>query len=894
MSQQNNTLYLIDGNSYIYRAYHAIRHLSNSNGLRTNAIFGFTKMLLKLFDDRNPEYAAVPLDSKGPTFRHEMYDQYKANRPPMPDDLVEQLPYIKSIIQKLGVKMIEMPGYEADDIIGTLARKAEEKGFNVVVVTGDKDFRQIISNKTSLWDTMKDKETDLNVLLEEYGLKPPQIIDLMGLSGDSSDNIPGVKGVGEKTALALIQDYGSLENVYEHLEDITKKKLKENLETSYDNAILSKKLVTIDCNAPVDSDIPDLKISEPSSDELSDLFRELEFKGLWEQFASRKSTVEKDYRLCMPEEDLVALITKIKAKGAVSIDTETTDTDPHKAELVGISFSLEPDKGYYLPVNHMYLGAPRQLQKEKALELLRDILEDEKIKKIGQNIKYDAIIFKHNGINLKGIYFDTMVASYVINPGLRQHNLDFLAQHYLNHKMIAYHDVVGKGKAEINFSGVTVEQAMEYSCEDADITLKVKNILEDQLIEDENQDLFHNLEMKLLPVLMDMELSGIKIDVPFFREMSGSFTKRIRELEKDIFSEAGTDFNLNSPQQLGFILFEKLGLPVQKKTAKTKSYSTDVKVLTRLAREGFKISELILQYRTLAKLKSTYLDALVKIVNPKTGRIHSSFNQTVAATGRLSSSNPNLQNIPIRGEEGREIRKGFIAEEGHFLLSADYSQVELRLFAHYSGDDALIEAFNKDQDIHSRTASEILGIAMDEVTPDKRRIAKAINFGIIYGMGANKLADELNIDNKTAREYIESYYDRYKGVVRYRESMAEQARNYGYVTTLFNRRRYLPEINSDNNRIKAEAERIAINTPIQGTAADLIKMAMINIHSKLASGGYRTRMLLQVHDELVFEVPEDEIEIMLGLIKKEMEDVYRLDVPLKVDAGYGKNWDEAH
>ena len=894
MSQENTTIYLIDGNSYIYRAYHAIGYLSNSKGLRTNAIFGFTKMLLKLFDDKNPEYAAVALDSKGPTFRHKIYDQYKATRPPMPDDLVEQLPYIKSIIQWLGVKMIEMPGYEADDIIGTLVKRGEEEGYNVVVVTGDKDFRQIISDKTSLWDTMKDKVTDLNVLHDEYGMEPAQIIDLMGLSGDTSDNIPGVRGVGEKTALTLIQDFGSLENVYVHIEEITKKKLKENLINSYDNALLSKRLVTIDCQVPLDCYAADLKINKPESKELSDLFRELEFKGLWDQFALRKTEAKKEYKLCISQDDLVTLVKRIEEMRFLSVDTETTGTNPHEAELVGVSISLEPDKGYYIPVGHMYLGAPKQLDKNMVLETLKGILEDENVLKIGQNIKYDAIIFRNNGIDLKGIYFDTMVASYVINPGLRQHNLDYLAQHYLNHKMISYNDVVGKGKAEINFSGVTVENAMEYSCEDADITLKLKSVLEKQLVEDKNQDLFHNLEMKLLPVLMDMELAGIKIDVPFFRDMSVSFAKRIRELEKKIFEEAGTDFNLNSPQQLGYILFEKLGLPVHKKTAKTKSSSTDVKVLTSLAREGYKITEFILQYRTLAKLKSTYLDALVKIVNPRTGRIHSSFNQTVAATGRLSSSNPNLQNIPIRGEEGREIRKGFIAEEGYYLLSADYSQVELRLFAHYSGDDALIDAFNKGQDIHSRTASEILGVAMDDVTADMRRIAKAINFGIIYGMGAKKLADELNIDNKTAKAYIESYYDRYRGVVSYREAMVEQAREQGYVTTLFNRRRYLSEINSDNNRIKADAERVAINTPIQGTAADLIKMAMINIHGKLKRGGYMSRMLLQVHDELVFEVPENELEIMQRLIKKEMEEVYKLNVPLRVDAGYGKNWDEAH
>lgn len=892
--RSKETIYLIDGNSYIYRAYHAIRNLSNSRGLRTNAIFGFTKMLLKLFNDKNPKYAAIALDSKGPTFRHEMYADYKATRPPMPDDLVEQLPYIKSIIVGLGIKMVEIPGYEADDIIGTLARKGEDRGYHVVVVTGDKDFRQIISEKISLWDTMKDKKTDLDVLIDEYGLKPSQIIDLMGLSGDSSDNIPGVKGVGEKTALTLIRDFGTLEDVYKNLDKITKKKLKENLEDSFENAILSKQLVTIYREVPLIEEMNDLKINDADSDELSAIFHELEFKDLWDHFATREINSQKDYRLCLSEEELIRLINNIEVKGVVSIDTETTGTDPHVADIVGISFSIEPGSAYYMPLNHVYLGAPEQLSKSRALELLRDILEDKNILKVGQNIKYDAIVFKHSGIDLNGIYFDTMIASYVINPGLRQHNLDYLAQHHLNHKMISYHEVVGKGKSEINFSGVDVNRAMEYSCEDCDITLKLMSILDEQLKKDMNQDLFYGLEMRLLPVLMDMELAGVKIDVPFFREMSREFAKRIRDLEKRVFKECGTQFNLNSPQQLGHILFEKLKLPVQRKTAKTKSYSTDVKVLNKLARSGYIIPDLILQYRTLAKLKSTYLDALVKLVNPETGRIHTSFNQTVAATGRLSSSNPNLQNIPIRGEEGREIRKGFISEEGHYLLSADYSQVELRLFAHYSGDDALIEAFKKGQDIHSRTASEILDVSMEKITPDMRRIAKAINFGIIYGMGAKKLADELNIDNKTAKEYIDSYYNRYKGVARYRENMAGNARQNGYITTLFNRRRYLPEIKSGNNRIRAEAERIAINTPIQGTAADIIKKAMITINDRLKREGHKTRMLLQVHDELLFEVPEKEIEIVSSIIRDEMEGVYKLDVPLKVDLNYGLSWDEAH
>lgn len=898
MSQENKTIYLIDGNSYIHRAYHAIHNLSNSKGIPTNAIFGFTRMLLKLMEERSPEYIAVILDAKGPTFRHELYKDYKATRPPMADDLVEQLPYIWSVIRGLNVRLIEMQGYEADDVIGTLAKRGEEKGFNVVIVTGDKDFRQIISPHISLWDTMKDKVTDYGTFLEEYGVEPGQVTDIMGLSGDSSDNVPGVPGVGEKTALGLIKEYGSMENLYTHVSEISRKKLKENLEGSHADALLSKRLVTIDTKAPVQEEINDLKAGQPKNEELSRIFQELEFKGLWEQFSRdagpSDSHAEKDYQICLTEEDVIALSGKIKEKGMVSLDTETTSTDPHRAELVGLSLSLEENRAFYIPMGHVYLGAPKQLTCERVLTLLKETLEDENVLKIGQNIKYDALVLRHHGVELKGIAFDTMIASYVIDPGLRQHNLDYLAGRYLNHRMIAYHDVVGKGAAEIDFSGVDVARAMEYSCEDADITLRLRTILDKRLKEDLNHDLFHNIEMRLLPVLMDMELAGILIDIPFFREMSRVFAGKIRDMQGQIFKQAGMEFNINSPQQLGFVLFEKLGLPSQKKTSKTKSYSTDVKVLNKLAASGFEITDLILQYRTLAKLKSTYLDALVKLVNPSTGRIHTSFNQTVAATGRLSSSNPNMQNIPVRGEEGREIRKGFVAEKGHVLMSADYSQIELRLFAHYSGDEALIDAFSRGEDIHARTASEILGVPIDEVTQDKRRIAKAINFGIIYGMGYRKLSDELGIDDKTAKEYIDSYYSRYRGVARFREETIKKAADNGYVTTLFNRRRYLPDIMSENARIRSESERIAVNTPIQGTAADLIKKAMIDIHAGLKDKGHRTRMLLQVHDELLFEVPEEEIKDIMPFIKREMEEVHTLDVPLKVDIDYGKNWDEAH
>lgn len=894
MTEERETVYLIDGHSYIYRAFHAIGHLSNSRGLPTNAVFGFTKMLLKLMEEKEPTYLAVAVDAEGPTFRHRLYKDYKVTRPPMPPDLSYQLPYIKRIIRGMHIRLIETPGYEADDIIGTLARKGKEKGFRVVIVTGDKDFRQLISPGTSLWDTMRDRHTDYETFKEDYQIEPEKIIDLMGLSGDSSDNIPGVPGVGEKTALGLIKEYGSLENVYGHLDEIQKKKLKENLESARDDAVLSKQLVTIDQFIPIDEDIEDLKVGEPEADVLSALFRELEFKELWEQFSSHSDLKKQDYRLCNSEEDLLDLAEKMKKKGRVSIDTETTSSDPHHAELVGISFCFEENRATYLPIGHRYIGAPEQLSLDKVLKILGPLLEDEKIAKIGQNIKYDALVLKHHGVDLRGMHFDTMVASYVINPGLRQHNLGYLAHHYLNYRMVHYKEIVGKGKSPLNFSEVEVETAKDYSCEDVDITLKLTSVLDRQLQEDMNQDLFYSLEMKLVPVLLDMELAGIKIDIPFFHQMSRRFSERIRKIREEIYAEAGMEFNINSSQQLGFVLFEKLSLPVQKKTAKTRSFSTDVRVLQKLAALNFQIPQLVLQYRTLSKLQSTYLDALIKIVNPSTGRIHTSFNQTVAATGRLSSSNPNLQNIPIRGEEGREIRKGFVAEDGHVLLSADYSQVELRLFAHYSGDPVLIEAFKKGEDIHSRTASEILGVPMEEVSQDMRRIAKAINFGIIYGMGPRKLGDELGLDNKKAKEYIDSYYERYAGVARYRKEMVQTAQEKGYVTTLLNRRRYTPEIQSENNRARSEAERIAVNTPIQGTAADLIKMAMIKIHDRLKREHLKTRMILQVHDELLFEVPENEIEKTTPLIKEEMEGVYELKVPLKVDIQFGRNWGEAH
>lgn len=892
MSQEQETVYLVDGSSYVHRAYHAIRNLANSKGLPTNAVFGFVKMILKLTEEKNPGYMVIAFDTKGPTFRHELYEDYKANRPPMPEDLQAQIPYIRAFVKGLNVTMIEKPGYEADDVIGTLARMGEENGYRIVIITGDKDFRQLISPNISLWDTMKDQVMDLDRFREEYGLEPGQVIDVMGLSGDTSDNVPGVPGVGEKTALKLIKQFKSLESVFDHTGEIKGKKLQENLGASRDKAVLSKKLVTIDRYVPLEEKIDHCRRGDPDAEALTKIFHELEFRGLWDQFASRKDAKVKDYRLCLSKEDLLALVEEIKKRKMVSLDTETTSTDPLEAELVGISFSLEDNRACYLPLTHHYLGAPAQLEVSEALSVLGPVLEDEKIKKIGQNIKYDALVLRTHGVVLKGIYFDTMIASYVINPGLRQHNLDYLAQHYLNHKMITYREVLGKGRS--NFSEIDVDSAMEYSCEDADVTLQLMHILEEQLRKDMNEELFHGLEMKLIPVLIDMEYSGIRIDTAFFKDMSRRFSGQLRDIEQEIYEEAGMEFNINSPQQLGYVLFEKLQLPVQKKTTKTKNYSTDVKVLTKLSALPYRIPKLLLRYRTLSKLKSTYLDALVKRVDSSTERIHTSYNQTVAATGRLSSSKPNLQNIPIRGEEGREIRKGFVPEEGHVLLSSDYSQVELRIFAHYSGDPAFMEAFREDEDIHTRTASEIMAVGKEAVTADMRRIAKAINFGIIYGMGSRKLSEELEIDHKTAKEYIDAYYDRYKGVAEFRERMIASAREKGYVATLFNRRRYLPDIDHKNRVIRSEAERMAVNTPIQGTAADLIKMAMIRIHDRLRREALETKMLLQVHDELVFEVPESEIQRVRSLVKEEMEEVYRLDIPLKADIKIGKNWNEAH
>jgi len=892
MKRATKTVYLVDASSYIHRAYHAIRGLSNSRGLPTNAIFGFTKMLMKLLDDKSPDYVAVAFDAKGPTFRHEIFADYKANRPPMPEDLAAQIPYIREVVAGLNVKLLEKEGYEADDIIGTITVLARNQDLNVVIVSGDKDFRQILSENALMWDPMSDKQIDYATIKQDYALEPEQIIEVMALSGDSVDNIPGIPGVGEKTAINLIQQFDSLEYLLENTDKVAKASVKNKLEQFKDQALLSKKLVTLNNSVPIETKIDDLRLKSPNKKMLAEIFRELEFKSLIDKFSEHAELSEKDYRLILKTKELRSLVELIRNKGICCLDTETTSKEHLAAELVGISFCVEPGVAYYLPLGHAYEGVGAQIDLGEALDILKDIFCDERVKKIGQNIKYDAEVLARYGINLKGIFFDTMIASYVIDPTLRQHNLDYLAQHYLSYKMISYEEVTAHNKDK-SFAFVDINKAKEYSCEDAEITLKLKSVLEEKVRNTDNYALFQDLEMKLIPVIMDMEMTGVKIDVDFFKDMSEKFAGELASIERRIFDLAGEEFNINSPQQLGYILFEKLNLPMRKKTKKKTGYSTDVEVLTDLA-SLHKIPSLLLRFRTISKLKSTYLDALVNMVNKKTGRVHTSYNQTVTATGRLSSSNPNLQNIPIRTEEGREIRKGFIADNGHLLLSADYSQIELRVFAHYSEDPVLVRAFDRGEDIHTRTAAEVFDLDPRMVTPEMRRMAKTINFGIIYGMGPIKLAKELGISKKVAQVYLENYYERYKGVKEFKEKTLSQTRQNGYVSTLFKRRRYLPHIHSDNGHLRSEAERAAINTPIQGTAADLIKMAMITIAERLKKEDLRTKMLLQVHDELVFEVPQGELDSATKLVKDEMEGVYSLNIPLKVDINWGKNWGEAH
>ncbi len=890
---KDKTIYLIDGTAYIYRAYHAIRSLSNSRGLPTNATFGFTRMLIKLMEDRAPDYVGMFFDAKGPTFRHDIYKEYKANRPPMPEDMAVQIPYIKEVTAAFNLPIIEVAGYEADDLIGTLARRAEKEGFRVVMVTGDKDFMQLVTDKTAIWDPMKDNSIDIGTIREKFGIEPAQMIDVQGLSGDSTDNIPGVPGIGQKTALDLVKTYHNMQDLYTKLDTITKKKQRENLENFKDQAFLSRELVTINTEAPVKLDLAKFKVTAPDKDKLAGLYKKLEFRQLQQSVPDQADLSQKDYQAIMDKAALADLIARLEKADRFALDTETTSTNPMQAALVGLSFAVKAGQAFYIPCAHNYLGAPPQLKLQEVLTKLKPVLENPKIKKVGQNIKYDWMVLARHGIDLKGVAFDTMLASYLLNPSKRAHNLDQIALDFLDHKTITYEQVAGKGKNALTFSRVPVDKAIPYACEDADITFMARDVLMPRLKELGLEELMEAVEMPLVPVLMRMEMRGTGVDVGRLHELSKYFAHELDALEGSIHGLAGEVFNINSPQQLGRILFEKLKLPVQKKTKKKTGYSTDVNVLTALA-EHHELPALILNHRTLAKLKSTYADALIDLVDPDTGRIHTSYNQTVAATGRLSSSDPNLQNIPIRTEEGRKIRQAFIPRKGWKLLSADYSQVELRILAHCSADEILIKAFQKNEDIHNRTASEVFQVEPASITAELRRQAKAINFGIIYGMSAFGLSRQLEISNKMAKTYIDHYFDRYKGVKRFMDQTIAEARKTHRTSTLLGRIRLLPDIESRNVMVRQAAERTAINTPIQGSAADLIKVAMIKVDQALTEKKLSAAMLMTVHDELVFEVPPDELKTVTKLVKEIMEGVWDLKVPLVVNVAQGLNWDEAH
>ncbi|MFH1758256.1 MAG: DNA polymerase I [Pseudomonadota bacterium] len=891
MSDKKPRLFLIDGSSYIYRAFFAIPHLSNSKGFPTNAIYGFTNMLLKIMREQGPEYMAIAFDAPGPTFRHEIFGDYKANRPAMPENLRPQIPYIKEIVAALNIPVLEKAGYEADDLIGTLVKKMENEEVETVIVSGDKDLMQLVTPRVSMLDPMKEKTFQILEVKEYFGVTPDKIVEVMGLSGDSSDNIPGVPGIGKKTAVELIEEFGSIEELLKNVARVKNAKTRDRLIHYAEQARLSRELAILDTHVPLTEELNSIKLGIPDQEKLQKIFKEMEFSKLLKEFTSPLEPKEEEYLLITEKTDLLRLVENLRKAGFFSLDLESTSIEPMRAEIVGLSFSFRPHQAFYIPVGHTYPGVPKQLEKNEVLEILSPLLEDPSLKKYGQNIKYDYILLAKSGIYLQGLAGDTMIASYLLNPSKHRHSLEELAREYLDRQVITYAEVAGNGAKAVTFDRVEVQKACRYSAEDADLALILADLLIPQVEAEGFAKLFHQVELPLVEVLAVMEMNGVKLDRPLLASLSEEFAGQLEKISREIYNLAGENFNINSPQQLGKILFEKLKLPGGKRT-KT-GYSTDVEVLTQLSQE-YSLPAKVLEYRSLSKLKSTYVDALPLLINPATGRVHTSFNQTVTATGRLSSSDPNLQNIPIRTPEGRRIREAFIPEDGHWILSADYSQIELRILAHLSGDPSLMATFQKDEDVHAATAAEIFHVQSRQVTPEMRRLAKVINFGIIYGMSAFGLSKELAVPPGVAQAYIDNYFQKYRGVRDYIDQSLGLARERGYVTTLMNRRRYLPDIGSSNRSVRQFAERIAINAPIQGTAADLIKVAMINIHRRLPKEKRRSKLILQIHDELVLEVPEEEAEAIKALVKEEMEGVMKLFVPLQVDIGVGKNWAEAH
>ncbi|MEW5804982.1 MAG: DNA polymerase I, partial [bacterium] len=916
------------------RAFYAIPHLSTSKGTPTSAIYGFVTMLLRVIKEDQPNYLAVAVDAKGPTFRPEAFSEYKSNRPQMPDDLVVQIPSIKRFVSLMRIFTLEMPGYEADDIIGTIVEKMADS-FDIFIITGDKDAFQLVGPHVWVIREQRQKERafyDEEKVKERYGIGPDRIVDLLALIGDKIDNIPGVPGIGEKTGRDLLLEFGSMDNLIKKAAEIKRPKLREKVIENREQAIQSKFLATIHRDVPVSFQIDDFRIQPADRENLIAFLRELEFFSLLKQIPEFPAQTlqpaqpahdgqtkgpKTDYRTVLSEEMFEELLFQLQTVPEFALDLETTSKDPMLAHIVGISFAFTPCLAYYIPLGHRCLSCPQQLDLTWVLGRLRPILESDATKKVGQNIKYDYLVLYRYGIEVQGISFDTMVASYLLNPSRAQHNLETIALEYLNYRMLTYKEVVGTGKNEINFDQVEVPTATFYSCEDADITYQLTQILRPRVEQEGLSDLFYNIELPLVKILAHMEREGVKIDTERLSLMSHELEARLQDLTRQIYLLAGEEFNIDSPKQLGHILFDKLHLPVKKKTKN--GPSTNVDVLMELAQK-YDLPLIMLDYRQLKKLKSTYADALPCLIHRQTGRIHTSFNQTVTATGRLSSSDPNLQNIPIRTELGKRIRDAFVPEKGSVLLSADYSQVELRILAHLSQDPILIQAFQKGEDVHTRTACEIFGITPDKMNAELRRRAKVVNFGIIYGMSPFGLAKDLSISRTTANEYIENYFRRYAGVKSFLEKTIQQARETGYVTTLFNRKRHLPELHSSDKNTRQMAERMAINTPVQGTAADIIKMAMIRIFNLLrkpspAAGtgaeaqgagaealsaaappasSFSSRMILQIHDELLFEVPEREVEEISQLVRREMENVIQMSIPLKVDIGLGSSWAKAH
>ncbi|MGY0157496.1 DNA polymerase I [Edwardsiella tarda] len=924
-----NPLILVDGSSYLYRAYHAFPPLTNGAGEPTGAMYGVLNMLRSLIMQYQPSHIAVVFDAKGKTFRDELFAEYKSHRPPMPDDLREQIAPLHQMVQAMGLPLLVVPGVEADDVIGTLARRAEQAGRHVLISTGDKDMAQLVTPNITLINTMTNTVLGPQEVFDKYGVPPELIIDFLALMGDASDNIPGVPGVGEKTAQALLQGIGGLQSIYGDIDRVATlsfrgaKTMGAKLLLNKEKADLSYLLATIKTDVDLALDCDDLAIKPLDSATLHTLFQRYEFKrwlsdaqdGSWLSTAqgiktkaakpaseeaslsvvATAATLSREgYQTILDEAALEALIARLQHVGCFAFDTETDSLDVLSANLVGISCADAPGQAYYIPLAHDYLDAPAQLDREWVLARLQPLLEDEKVAKVGQNLKYDIGVMARHGIILRGVAFDTMLESYVLNSVAGRHDMDSLAARHLDHKTITFEEVAGKGKGQLTFNQIPLEQASEYAAEDADVTLRLHQRLWPTLESEAGpRHVFCDIDMPLIPVLSRMERTGVLIDSTILGQHSQELAVRLSALEQQAHTLADEPFNLSSTKQLQSILFDKQQLPILKKTPGG-APSTNEEVLVELAEQGYELPQVILDYRTLAKLKSTYTDKLPQMVSPLTGRVHTSYHQAVTATGRLSSSDPNLQNIPVRSDEGRRIRQAFIAPAGSKIVAADYSQIELRIMAHLSGDRGLLEAFAAGKDIHRATAAEVFGLPLEAVTADQRRSAKAINFGLIYGMSAFGLARQLNIGRNEAQRYMDLYFERYPGVLAYMERTRQQASEQGYVETLDGRRLYLPEINARNAMRRKAAERAAINAPMQGTAADIIKRAMIAVDAWLQQSQPQVRMIMQVHDELVFEVPEAQVDEVVSHVRTLMEGSLALAVPLKVDIGCGENWDQAH